>query len=255
MLFAVRLSDMTSAGVTCLLLVQDEGPSRDALEEMLVHEGFLVHAEQDGRSALARLEAGLQADVILLDLGTSGLAGQTFRTTLRTHAEWAEIPVVFLTGSPERAAPVHVEAVVPKPFVLAELLAHIRALVPDGDLGRVLVVEDDPDVREVVLEYFELMGVAAVGAENGRAALEVLGRGLIPSVVLTDLAMPDMDGVSLIRALRQSPAYARVPVVVASAMGSRGLAGLDVHAVFGRPVEVQRLVAELRTLAPSSNAA
>ena len=246
---------MKPAGATCLLLVEDDGPPRDVMEGMLKGEGFLVQVARDGQAALAQLEAGLRADVILLDLGTSELDGQSFRTALRTHADWGQIPVVFLTGSPERAAPIHVEAVVPKPFVLEELLGHIRALVPAGDPGRVLVVEDDTDVREVVLEYFELMGVAAVGAENGRAALEILERGFIPSVVLTDLAMPDMDGASLIRALRQNPAHARVPVVVASAMGARGLAGLEVHAVFGKPVEMQRLVAELRTLAPSSRAA
>jgi two-component system chemotaxis response regulator CheY len=82
----------------------------------------------------------------------------------------------------------------------------------------VLVVEDDADIREVVVRVLEDDGFQVYQAENGKRALEVLMDMPHPSLILADLMMPVMDGWSLIAALRQDDRLATLPVVIVSAL-------------------------------------
>jgi CheY-like chemotaxis protein len=82
----------------------------------------------------------------------------------------------------------------------------------------VLVVEDDPDIREALCALLEDEGYNVYSAENGRTAACLLGDRPPPSLVITDLMMPIMDGWQLVERLRQSDRLASVPVVVISAV-------------------------------------
>jgi CheY-like chemotaxis protein len=93
--------------------------------------------------------------------------------------------------------------------------------VLDGHRGEtahrpVLVVEDDPETRDLIRRMLERENHVVLEAENGRAALEVLAREL-PSVILLDLMMPEMDGFELVVNLRQAEAWRHIPVVVLTA--------------------------------------
>lgn len=79
----------------------------------------------------------------------------------------------------------------------------------------ILVVEDDAATREAVIETLSDQGYRAIGASNGRAALELLG-GLSADLILLDLRMPVLDGWQLYLELKRNPELARVPVVIMS---------------------------------------
>jgi CheY-like chemotaxis protein len=82
----------------------------------------------------------------------------------------------------------------------------------------VLVVDDNVDIREILVDILKGRGYAAVGAENGLVALERLREvGFKPCVILLDLMMPIMDGRSFRAAQRSDPALADIPVLVMSA--------------------------------------
>ena len=85
-----------------------------------------------------------------------------------------------------------------------------------GPRPRVLVAEDDDDIREDVVCLLEGQGVEAVGARNGREALERLLLDAPFSVVLLDLMMPVMDGWAFREAQLSRPEIASVPVVIMS---------------------------------------
>jgi CheY-like chemotaxis protein len=85
----------------------------------------------------------------------------------------------------------------------------------------VLVVDDDPDICETLREVIEAEGFPVVSAANGRAALEALGMGLCPSLVVLDLMMPSMSGWELLAAIRAERRFADLPVAVISAAGGR----------------------------------
>jgi len=84
---------------------------------------------------------------------------------------------------------------------------------------RILVVDDDVDVRETIAEALADEGFEVVVAENGLAALERLRGGVRPDVILLDIMMPVMDGWEFRAAQRAEPAIASIPVVIFTASG------------------------------------
>lgn len=81
----------------------------------------------------------------------------------------------------------------------------------------ILVVEDDPDVREALLESLEEAGFAARGAEDGLAALAILRACPEPAVIFLDLMMPRMNGMQFREVQRGDPQLRALPVVLLSA--------------------------------------
>jgi CheY-like chemotaxis protein len=78
----------------------------------------------------------------------------------------------------------------------------------------ILVVEDEPDIRGVVVEYLRFAGFHVYEAENGKEALDILPHIPQPALILADLMMPVMDGPALIAALRDDDRFATLPVVI-----------------------------------------
>jgi CheY-like chemotaxis protein len=107
---------------------------------------------------------------------------------------------------------------------------------------RVLVIDDDPNVREALGELLRCEGYEPRLAIHGRDALEQLASGPHPDVIVTDLMMPVLDGWRLIRELHDHPAWRSIPVVVLSA--SENLKALEngTVAVLGKPADVGRLL-------------
>jgi PAS domain S-box-containing protein len=81
----------------------------------------------------------------------------------------------------------------------------------------VLAVNDEPKVLELLTVLLEHEGYKVVCTDNGRRALE-LARSLDPDIVISDVVMPEMDGLDLCRLLKQDPRTAFVPVLLASAV-------------------------------------
>ncbi len=106
---------------------------------------------------------------------------------------------------------------------------------------RVLLVEDDRDTREMYCEYLSFSGMEVTEARNGRGALE-RAQSQCPDVVVTDIAMPEMDGLELSRRLRAQAETRDVPIIAVSGQASdiARLAGADV--VLDKPCEPDRLL-------------
>src|SRR3954451_19406300 len=85
------------------------------------------------------------------------------------------------------------------------------------DMRTVLVVDDVPDAREVVARLLKGGGFQAVIAEDGYEALAAVNTQT-PDLVLLDLTMPRMDGVAVLKALRENPRWKHLPVVLFTAV-------------------------------------
>ncbi len=79
----------------------------------------------------------------------------------------------------------------------------------------ILVVDDYPAVRRVIKDIVVALGMKAEEAENGLEALAVLKTKPF-DLVISDLVMPEMDGFELTEAIRNSPQYRRLPIVIIS---------------------------------------
>jgi CheY-like chemotaxis protein len=85
-------------------------------------------------------------------------------------------------------------------------------------MSRILVVDDEPDLRFLLRRIFEKAGHEVADASHGAAALECV-RGSPPELVVTDMMMPVMDGRELIRRLRADPATAQIPILAVTGNG------------------------------------
>lgn len=81
----------------------------------------------------------------------------------------------------------------------------------------VLVVDDTDSAREVAERILRFHGVQAIGARSGDEALAFMDR-FDPDLVLLDISMPGMDGLSLLERLRQEPRWKTIPVVMMTAI-------------------------------------
>jgi CheY-like chemotaxis protein len=83
-------------------------------------------------------------------------------------------------------------------------------------MASILVVDDDPDSREVLTRSFSKAGYAVRSAENGRRALIAVATA-VPDVIVLDVRMPDMDGVEFLQVIRSYLRWSTVPVILLTA--------------------------------------
>jgi CheY-like chemotaxis protein len=114
----------------------------------------------------------------------------------------------------------------------------------DGERRRILVVEDDVDVRDALVQVLEFEGYRVASATNGQDAIDQLRAGAAPSLILLDLMMPVMDGRQFRVAQLGDPGLAAIPVVVLSAHSrvSEKAAELGAAAYLRKPIEIDSLL-------------
>jgi len=90
----------------------------------------------------------------------------------------------------------------------------------DESRKKVLVIEDEPSIRNNIMLMLKVERYAASGAENGRVGLE-LARSDPPDLILCDVMMPEMDGFAVLEALRAEPRLAEIPFIFLTALDDR----------------------------------
>ncbi len=118
---------------------------------------------------------------------------------------------------------------------------------------QIIVVEDEYDSLKMVSEILRYYGVDVLVAHNGKECIELLERNRV-TLVLTDLAMPEMDGWETLKAIRANPRTEMIPVVAISAYHSLEVAeqamkvGFD--AFYAKPISPKTFVQNLARLIP-----
>ena len=179
-----------------------------------------------GLSIVRRLAELMHGDVkVESEEGT----GSTFTVTLVLRAAPAALPLVSLS----------------------QLASQPKTRKEVGQRFKVLVVDDHPVNRDVLVRQLELLGMAADAADDGAAALEVWARGGYVAV-LTDIHMPEMDGYELAQRIRAAEAdgrKARTPIIAVTANALKGeeqrclAVGMDAYMT--KPIGMNRLHATL----------
>jgi len=112
-------------------------------------------------------------------------------------------------------------------------------------MARILFVDDDPFTLETLTKAVQIFGHQALLASNGAQALEVALRE-IPDLIMTDMRLPDMDGLSLVKCFKKEINLTQIPVVMLSASPEIDVAEIaqsaGVKAFVNKPIRLQALL-------------
>jgi CheY-like chemotaxis protein len=120
--------------------------------------------------------------------------------------------------------------------------------VTSGVNGNILIVDDEPDIRDSLKDILEAEGYAVTTAANGREGLLLLPKLVRPCAVILDIFMPVMSGTELYAAMQRDPAVAKIPVLVSTSDPLRAPSGT---LIMKKPVNLERLLQALRALCVS----
>jgi len=117
-------------------------------------------------------------------------------------------------------------------------------------MKKVLVIDDDPNLAELIKDFCEQSGYVAKCISDSTKAFEIV-MDWKPDLVTLDLQMPGIDGEILLRQIRTTPETSNIPVVVVSVIAKNiadagRLAGA--HAVFSKPLLLKLLMAKIKAL-------
>ncbi|MEX0817755.1 MAG: response regulator [Gaiellales bacterium] len=196
------------------LIVEDDPAAASLLAEHLKDLGFASSTVATGEAALELAFEHAPA-LVCLDMALAGeLDGWEVLARLKENPVTVNVPIVICTGrnGRERAAALGATAFLTKPFSAARLREAVKRVLPAG--GRsVLVVDDEENVRRLVVETLGGNGLELREAADGAEALEAVALRR-PDAIVLDLIMPGVDGFVVLERLQADEETRSIPVVV-----------------------------------------
>jgi CheY-like chemotaxis protein/signal transduction histidine kinase len=280
-----RLEAKFSQNVRHVLIVEDDPRQRESIRLLLSNGDVQITAVASAHDALMHLKS-TTFDCMVVDFNLPDLSGYDLLEKMSLQEDVAFPPVIVYTGralsreeeqrlrrysksiiikdarSPERLLDevtlfLHqVESKLPLEHQQMLKIARDRESTLDG--RRVLVVEDD--VRNVfaLSSVLEPKGITVVIARNGREALDVLARSLQDGsridLVLMDIMMPEMDGLTAMREIRKRPEWKNLPMIALTAKAMADdhekslVAGANDY--IAKPLDVEKLLSLVRVWMP-----
>jgi CheY-like chemotaxis protein len=197
-------------------VIDDDWDIQEMLRRTLSRYGFSVQGARNGEEGI-RLARKLRPQAITLDVMMPGMDGWTVLAQLKSDPELADIPVVLLTIVDNKNLGYALGAAeyLTKP-IDRDRLGSVMLRYQSNAHNLALVIEDEPDSREVIRRILQSEGWTVHEAENGKTGLEQVARAR-PSVILLDLMMPEMDGFEFLTELHGHSEWKHIPVLVVTA--------------------------------------
>jgi two-component system sensor histidine kinase/response regulator len=271
---AMPLATLDELNGSRVLVVDDNTTSRTILTEMLDALGCDVGAAAGGAQALELMQSAAQAGhpyrVALLDMQMPEMDGEQTAQAMKQDPLTRDTILVILTSAGKRGDAARMEALgcagyLLKPVKRRELsdalmavLGQSRDRAPDlaprlvtrhtlSELKdmRILLAEDNPINRKLVVTLLARAGYAVETVENGAQAVDALKKGRY-SLVLMDVQMPEMDGFEATKVIRaQEGEQTRIPIIAMTAHAMKGdrerclTAGMDDY--LSKPLQTKDL--------------
>jgi PAS domain S-box-containing protein len=202
-----------------VLVCDDDSSVRTVVRAMLERQGYRVLSVASGQEAVEQSVAQ-PPDVILLNLMMPEMNGWETLALLKQQTETQTIPVIILSGLlPDAREAPHPDVsdwIVkpPEPRILCQALE--RVLADRNQTIKVLIVEDDLELGQVLATVFSRHGIETFYAQTGREAIH-LSQRILPDLLVLDLALPEYNGFAVVDWLRQHNRLCQVPLVVYTA--------------------------------------
>ena len=241
-----------------IFIVEDDNVLRDVLVEKLSKSGYLVESAEDGEVAMQKLHAGINPDLILLDILMPKKNGMEVMEEINVDENLKKIPIVIISNSGQPVEIERAKALGARDFLIkaifdpSEVLEKVKILLGEtvvektqvtvdapsvsaaiiredaqkgiatkkGDGWGVLVVEDDKFLRELFIRKLFSDGFKVENAIEAKAAFEILERWK-PDIILLDLILPGIDGFEILSRLKKDDRFKEIPVIVLSNLGQQ----------------------------------
>lgn len=197
-----------------ILIIEDDVAGREVMMRYLEDEGYHVMLAGDGESGI-RLAKDLVPGAILLDIMLPDISGWDVLSEIKKESSLADTLVIMVSALDEKNKGFALGATdyMVKPINKSILMNMINKYKRDEQPNKVLVVDDDEDVRLYLRKILEKDHWIVEEAENGKIALDKVGQDK-PGVVLLDLMMPVMDGFEFLEKLRKTDHWGDIPIIV-----------------------------------------
>src|SRR5665213_3413814 len=252
-----------------VILVDDDDAFRRLLRITLQHLKCEVFESRSGDDAIRKFTPEFP-DVLIIDVMMPGTLGIEMIGAFRTKYPTIKIVVMSSAGRivsteyPEMVLTLRADAVLEKPFLAAKLATTLVALkIPGLEIGgedlkpeqfmpRILLVDDDELFRTMLRIKLVIMGYVVGEASNGREALARY-KDQPAELVITDLVMPDMEGLETIREFKRNDPGVKI---IAMSGGGRGSAvsylkmalGLGAGRILSKPFTDEEMISCLDDL-------
>jgi CheY-like chemotaxis protein len=219
-----------------ILIIEDDEIVAAIYKDKLQAEGYHVEVAHDGGRGYLKLTV-FPPDLLLLDMMVPELSGIDVIRKLRGHPAFRDLPIIAFSGSDEMLADAKrlgatrvfsKGELLPNQIVarITEVIASLRHVeeseavfshtlaewVPPA--GRVLVVEDDPIIRQLVTDVIEEEGYIVVSAEEGGEAYRILEKDNNFVAGIFDVQMPSLQGTDLVRYMQTAKRLVKIPVLI-----------------------------------------
>jgi signal transduction histidine kinase/DNA-binding response OmpR family regulator len=245
-----------------VLIVEDDPLTLKALLLAVRAAGYTAFGAGDGVAALAMFTE-LKPDLACLDLMLPDMDGVELARRIRELPNGADVILIALSGLTSKLEEACTLSrgfsdMIFKPIEPTKLTERLGRLLPVDSAeshpamqGRILLVDDDPTQRKLARLWLSQHGFDVRSTSSAREALH-LAVDAPPDAIVSDLVMPDMDGLSLCRAIRDHPRLATIPFVLTSSYSPHGEAEQEtarlagVNAFVPRTPTLDRIVDALR---------
>jgi two-component system cell cycle response regulator len=240
-----------------ILLVDDNALNRKLALDLLTLEGYEVQSCEDAVQALETLSRGALPDLVLMDISLPGMDGLSLTRQLKAEPRFAAIPIVAMTafamkGDDRKAQEAGCSGYITKPIDTRRVPAQVASFMAqrEGDAAplKIMIVEDHRIDLKLAGDVARLSGHVVLSNTTAEQAIESLTQSH-PDVVLLDLNLPGMDGLSFVRMLKADPKTRDLPVVAMTAYPDdfrrEELMAAGCAAYLVKPVDMQRLMGEL----------
>ncbi|MGQ0696041.1 MAG: response regulator [Nitrospiraceae bacterium] len=250
-----------------ILIVDDDQMNCDLLQNLFTRHGYQVLSATSGREGL-RLFRKHTPRVTVLDLRMPEMDGLTVLKEIRAVDPHA--PVIILGGGATEVQENQARALRVTDFIrkglsldiLVEAVNRVSQLPPqpnatsaapgDGHVIQqmdesVLVVDDDPLVCDLLVQFLSLRGYRALGVKDGHEALQMV-EDVSPDAILLDLIMPGMSGIEVLQALRERE-YPGGIIVMTGSNNEELLEeawALEPEEVLVKPIDLERLLTAIQ---------
>ncbi len=224
-----------------ILIIEDDKILSDIYQTKIRAEGYMVETAPDGESGFLKV-ISFRPDLVLLDINLPDLLGTDLIKLLREMDDFKDLSIVVFTGTDSEEVIKNAEALGANkafsktkltPDQLVATITTMVAGIPKKEkthlfytlaeweepvwkkpMGRVLIVEDDPIIRRLVIGIVEEAGYTTVKAQDGREAYKILEKDSDFVGGIFDIKMPFIEGPDLIKHMMTRKGLMKIPVLI-----------------------------------------